>query len=149
MNINSIDDNNKIPLGQLLQKAHTGFQQSLLKRFQGTEWEALTGADLNLLASLNCGATHGSELARRLGISRQAVNKLLTNLVDIGAVELEIDPKKRNQKIIVITPKGESLIHMALEKMENLEEEIAQKIGEKDASELRRLLEINWGNSLK
>lgn len=145
MSVNQIDDNNKLPLGQLLQRAHTWFQQGLLKRFQETEWEALTAADLNLLASLNCGATHGSELARRLGVSRQAVNKLLTNLVDIGAVQLEVDPEKRNQKIIVITPKGESLIHLALEEMENLERKIAQKIGPKDASALRRLLEKDWG----
>lgn len=117
--------------------------------FAETEYGNLSKADLQLLANLDCGETYASELARRMKVSRQAIGKLLKNLVADGYVSLETDPKRANTKVIVITDAGRQLVFDAIAELNRLEEELAKRIGESDARALRRALEADWGDPPK
>ncbi|WOO41800.1 MarR family winged helix-turn-helix transcriptional regulator [Rubellicoccus peritrichatus] len=144
--VNQVDEkNNRITMLQLLAQANAWFQTSLLNKFKASGWDTLGNADLNLLANLNCGSTYSSELARRMGVSRQAINKLLKNLVEASLVTLETDPQKGNTKVIVITETGRELIMQAISELDQMEALLQQRIGKTKATALRKALEADWG----
>lgn len=144
-NVNLVyDKSSSLTLFQLLGKAHAWFEKGLLEAFQKKDMPAMGKADLNLLANLNCGSTYSSELAKRLGVTRQAVTKLLHNLIDQDLVRLETVPQRRNTKEIVITPKGRDLIMAAVDELNRLETELAERIGLDNAKALRTALECDW-----
>jgi DNA-binding MarR family transcriptional regulator len=144
--VNQIDDNERaLTLYQLVDRAHTWFQEALLELLDAGEGAALSRADLHLLANLDCGTTYTSQLARRLGVSRQAVNKLVRNLVEAGLVRLEDAQGQRNVKWIVMTERGTALVAWLVGELRDLEARIARRIGAGDARALRRALEADWG----
>lgn len=68
-------------------------------------------AHLGFLAVLDCGAAnHSAEVARRLGVSRQAVHKQLRELVEGGILAIGPDPAKGNQNVITFTADGVALM---------------------------------------
>lgn len=150
--VNKVDKMAKGPLAsltllQLLDRAYAWFEEGLLRECRGPEPSSLGRADLRLLANLNCGTTYSSELARRLGVSRQAVGKLVKNLEKEGLVVLETDPEQRNLKRIVITPEGERWIRAAVGELQRMEQVLAMRLGEKSMAVLRQVLEADWGES--
>jgi len=102
-------------------------------------------ADLKLLANLDCGTTYASELAKRMGVSRQAVNKLIKSLVETGLVRLEAVPGKRNTKWIVITDSGRETILDLVTELNRMEALLEKRLGEELVGELRAALEADWG----
>lgn len=147
VNVNQVDESaTRMTLLQLLAGGYGWFEAGLLAALRDVEGtEGLRAADLKLLANLDCDTTYASELARRLGISRQAVTKLLRNLVDHGFVRLEPAPGKRHAKQIVITASGRVLIGHAVTALARLEEELAVRVGSDDVATLRRVLAADWG----
>jgi DNA-binding MarR family transcriptional regulator len=133
-----------VTLYQLLAGAHAWFEKGLMDAFRKKKMPPLGKADLNLLANLNCGSTYSSELAKRLGVTRQAVTKLLRNLIELELVKLETVPERRNTKEIVITPKGQDIIMAAVDELNRLEKKLAKQIGKEKASALRDALECDW-----
>jgi len=145
--IDKKDNSDQMTLYQLLDRAHQWFEAGLQESFQNGGVRSLRRADLKLIANLDCGTTYSSELARRLGVSRQAVAKLVGNLVKEGIVTLEPDPDARNTKLIVMTEKGKELIRYAVEALDAKEEELAKEIGRGPAKNLRVALEAaQWGH---
>jgi len=139
------EEDDSISLLQLLERGHTWFQEGLLAACRARGWRSLGRADLRLLANLNCGTTYSSELARRLGVSRQAVGKLVKNLVKEGLVKLETDPDQRNMKRIVITSEGGKWIDEAVGELDRMERSLAERLGEEKLAVLREALEADWG----
>jgi len=148
--VNKVDEmsgrgSDSISLLQLLERAHTWFEERLLMACRNSGQHSLGRADLRLLANLNCGTTYSSELARRLGVSRQAVGKLVKNLVKEELVRLETDPERRNMKRIVITPEGERWINEAVGELGRLECVLGERLGKERVAVLREVLEAGWG----
>ena len=96
-------------LGQAMINANQWISSSLLNLVRMRGHSNLTGAHLTFFSSLNCGLTHASEVARRMGITRQAVYKVTKELQRMDILRLEEDPSDRRQKIICITPLGETI----------------------------------------
>ena len=65
---------------------------------------------MTFLAELECGENHAAELARRTGISRQAVHKQVKELAALGLLAERPDARRRNQRTIVFTDAGVQLI---------------------------------------
>lgn len=94
-------------------------------------WNGIGPSQLAFLAELDCpSGTHASEAARRLGISRQAVHKLLRELAGMGILSVSDDPARGNRNTIAFTPHGMALMA-----------ECRTILAEMDAGLLRRLPE--------
>lgn len=70
----------------------------------------VSGAQLSFLAELECGKNHAAEIARRMGVSRQAVHKNVKDLVGQGILVEGPDPERRNQRVITFTAAGTNLM---------------------------------------
>lgn len=131
-------------LAQLVGRADLWFKKKLLAALESSDHKGFGSSDILMLANLDCGRTYPSEVARRIGVSRQAVYKLLRNLEQKEIVSLEQDSERKNSKVIVITSKGEAMIRDAIILLQGIEKELRDKIGEESVDRLRAVLELDW-----
>lgn len=136
------------PMTLLLQTAQQWVGQSLHAKMAARGHPPLTEAQTALLSNLDCGTTYASAAATRMGISRQAVYRTVRELAALGLLRLDDDTEKRNQKLIVMTDKANTLVTDARACLTEIEAELANRIGAQDATTLRRALESGWGDSL-
>ena len=81
-----------------------------------------------------------SELAARLGVSKQAVNYLLGELERLGYLERRPDPEDLRSRRIVLTRRGEHAITVVREAVAEIEREWTAMLGAKRFAQLQGLL---------
>lgn len=96
-----------------------------------------------ILTFVDNGVMTISSIAKKLGISRQAVHKSVKALSEKGFLTLEEGEDKR-ERIICMTTQGEGLLHCRKEVMAKVESEIVNQIGEEDFKKLKQLLSKSW-----
>ena len=100
-----------------------------------------------LICNVLLGIHRPSELAKKLGISRQAVSVMIKELESLGIVETRDDPNHKLARIVQINVKNEKLdvaIGKAFEKTERL---LEKRIGKTKLNNLKAALEADWGVS--
>jgi DNA-binding MarR family transcriptional regulator len=102
--------------------------------------KGITAAHILFLSNLECGNTHASAVARRMGISRQAVYRSTRELQSFGVLELLDDPERRNQKIIAMTDKGKALVLEAQDCLGIVEARLGSGLDYADRLRLQSLL---------
>lgn len=85
------------------------------------------------------GAT-STELAERLGVTKQASGQLVTELEKRGYVERREHPQGGRRRLIVLTDKALGHLRVAGTVLHQLEAEIADKVGDTDLNALRTAL---------
>lgn len=87
--------------------------------------------------------TEGSrltELARRAGMTPQAMGELVDELEKLGYVARQPDPKDRRAKLIVLTSNGWAAVEAGKQTIVGLESRIDEVLGPEGHRTLRRLL---------
>lgn len=136
------------PLGQLLLNAHQWVSLSVSHLMSERGHAKLAPAHIAFLANLDCGATHASAVARRMGVSRQAVYRTTRELQVLGILVLEDDSERGNQKIIRMTPHGNQVINDARSCLVEVEATLRNRIGARDFDRLFAILKEPWGPAL-
>ena len=76
------------------------------------------------------------ELARRVGISKQAVGQLVQDLEEMGVVQRQRDETDRRAWLVLFTPLGrEALLH-GLSVLKGLEREMRDAVGDRRVDRL-------------
>jgi len=135
----------KTNLGRLLLDRYRWFDQALLAALGDRLSVNLTSAQSLLFAELPLKGTRQSDLARSLGVSRQAINELVSALERLGLVEVVPDPESGRSKLIRPTERGRDSIRVAREVFTELETELRHRIGDGTVDQLRRGLDAEWG----
>ena len=125
------------PLALLLLRASRWFDRQLLAGLQRGGWPTLSPTQSLVFAHLDRAGVTPSELARRLGTSRQATSDLLAGLVRLDLLALQPNPARRGGKLVVLTEQGQALTRDALRLLHDLE----VSLGPARSAELRRLLD--------
>src|SRR5215212_941017 len=79
-----------------------------------------------------------TELARGANMSPQAMGELVDELEGLGYVVRRPDPRDRRAKLIVLTRKGKACLEAARVTIEDLEDEIIRRLGQRGHHQLRR-----------
>lgn len=138
----------QVNLGQLLLRAFRWFDESLIAALHAAGWPELTRAHSLIFAQLDPGGTRTAEIARRAGISRQAVHQTVQELQRLGLVSLVPDPTNRSAKLVVPTDRGRDSIRVAQATLAKLEGELARRLGREQVQALRQALEADWGPTI-
>ena len=104
-------------------------------------YKAASPAILNFLSELECGENHASEIARRLGVSRQMVSKTVTELCQLDLLVLSTDAVYGNQKVITFAPKGEKLMADARQILADLDTSLEASLNSKQLDKLIQSLD--------
>jgi DNA-binding MarR family transcriptional regulator len=100
----------------------------------------LRAAHTALLPHLSSEGVRGADLAKKLGVTKQAVSQLIAELEWWGVVEQVADPRDGRAKLVRFTAKGEQGLLQGLSVLRELEQELADKIGKRRMQELHTAL---------
>jgi DNA-binding MarR family transcriptional regulator len=100
----------------------------------------LRAAHTALFPHLNAEGVRGADLAKKLGVSKQAVSQLVTELEEWGVVEQIADPQDGRAKLVRFTKKGEQALLQGLAVLGELETDLSDKIGKRRMHELHTAL---------
>lgn len=93
-----------------------------------------------LFPHLTSEGVRGAELAKKLGVTKQAISQLVAELEYWGVVEQVEDPTDGRAKLVRFTSKGERGLLQGLAVLGELEEELGDKIGKRRMQELHTAL---------
>ena len=100
----------------------------------------LRPAHTSLLPHIDSQGTRLTELARRLGVTKQAVGQLVGDLEQLGVIERADDPADGRAKLVRFTDKGWRAMEHGLSVLRGLEAEIEQRLGRRRMRELNEML---------
>lgn len=129
-------------VAQLLFKCARLVNEQALERVNRTRGAGppLRASHTALFPHLSSEGVRGADLAKKLGVTKQAVSQLVTELEEWGVVEQVNDPADRRAKLIRFTPQGEQGLLQGLAVLRELESELGDKIGKRRMQELHAAL---------
>lgn len=127
-------------LYRLLLRASRSETTAALNRIRDLGYGDVTPADTNVMANLDTGGTSISALARRAGVTRQAVSQQITLLERAGYVERRPSDSDGRAVMVHQTARGRALLDDALDVVEELERTYAAHLGPERLALLKELL---------
>lgn len=115
-------------------------EQALARVAQQQGAPRLRRSHTSLLPHLDLEGTRITDLAERLGISKQAVSQLVDDLEELGVVAREPDPEDARARRVVFTARGRTGLLQGLQVLRDLEAELARAVGAARMRELREAL---------
>jgi DNA-binding MarR family transcriptional regulator len=98
-----------------------------------------------ILLNVAHGEYRAINIAKNLGISRQAVSAMLNELRDRGMLRMRVDPSDRRSQIVDFSPRFTKMGSACAEVLAQVERELARRIGVKSSEAMRRGLCADWG----
>jgi DNA-binding MarR family transcriptional regulator len=98
-----------------------------------------------VFAHLDAEGTRPAEIARRAGISRQAVGQTVAQMKSLGLVKLAPDPTNRRARLVQPTAKGRKALERTGTGSAAAEKVLSRRIGASRVKSLREALEQDWG----
>jgi DNA-binding MarR family transcriptional regulator len=98
-----------------------------------------------VFAHLDADGTRPAEIARRAGISRQAVGQTVAQMKSQGLVKLAPDPTNRRARLVQPTAKGRKALERTGTGSTAAEKVLSRRIGASRVKGLREALEQDWG----
>jgi DNA-binding MarR family transcriptional regulator len=98
-----------------------------------------------VFAHLDADGTRPAEIARRAGISRQAVGQTVAQMKSLGLVKLAPDPSNRRARLVQPTAKGRKALERTGSGSAAAEKVLSRRIGAARVKSLRDALEADWG----
>ncbi len=139
----------KIPLGQLLLRGYRWCDHGLRRELSERGWPAITPSQSTLMAHVRPEGIRITELAQRMGVTRQAAHHLVQELYQSGFVVTREDPSNLSAKLVVLSSNGEIVVRDALAIYVEIERVLSKNIGAKAVKDLRVALESDWGSPLE
>ena len=115
---------------QLLFKAARLLNERAIGEIRARTGRPVRVAHTAVLPHVDLEGTRLTELARRLGTSKQAAGQLVDELVAMGMLERVPDPRDARAKLVRFSAEGQAGIVEGLGVLRELEEEIRDLVGE-------------------
>lgn len=119
--------------------------ESLQRSLEQAGWPRISRNSSLVMVCITAGIDQPSQVARALGISRQAVHQILRGMHSEGLVELIDNPEDSRTKLIRFLPGTENLRAAAERATINIEQRLAERIGNSGLVALRAALAEDWG----
>jgi DNA-binding MarR family transcriptional regulator len=125
----------QVSVGQLLFKAARLWNERAMAEVQKRAPQARL-AHTTLLPHIDLDGTRSTEIARRAGITKQAVGQLVDDMVRLGMLERVPDPQDGRAQLVRFTDDGIAQLLAGIDVLEVIEVELGAALG---ASALERL----------
>ena len=121
------------------------FDGSLQSSLHERGWPTLTRPESMVMIHIILGLTRPSDVARKLGLTRQTIHATLNNMITKGLVALEGDADDKRAKRIALTVQGEAMRKDAQHIAGLMFAELQARIGKSQVSALISALSEDWG----
>jgi DNA-binding MarR family transcriptional regulator len=137
----TLEATKRASVGQLLLKAARLLDEQAITRIRARSGQQqLRRAHTSLLPHVDLDGTRLTDLAARLGVSKQAAGQLVDEMVEMGVLERVDDPQDRRAKLIRFSRRGRRGLLEGLAVLGELESELAASLGERRLKDLHRTL---------
>jgi DNA-binding MarR family transcriptional regulator len=131
-------------IGALLRMPWEVVQRRIFDRLHEHGFDDLDVPHLHVLRYPGPEGARPSELAARLGMTKQALNYLLGELERLGYLERRPDEDDARSRRIALTDRGWALVPLIRDAVADVERDWARQLGPKRFAQLRSLLvELN------
>jgi DNA-binding MarR family transcriptional regulator len=124
------------------------FDDGLQSYLQAKGWPHATRPQSMIMVHVVRGITRPSDIARNLGVSRQAVHTTINQMIELGLLELAPDEEDGRSKRVVITSTGQQMRAVAQEAMRVMSAALEERIGRKAVDALHDAFAADWGPPL-
>ncbi len=145
----SSGNSEKLNLGRLFLNAFRWMDASFIELLGDRGWRQIPKSNSLVFPHLLDGGIRPAEIARRAGVSRQAIHQVLGDLRKKGLVEMRPDPTNRRAKLVFLTARGKRFDAAVGDAASRLEQALADRIGSGNVHSLREALEAEWGPPMK
>lgn len=129
-------------IGRLFLLARRDFSQRLAKKMAEKTGNTHPIVGGSILPFIDLEGTRSTEVARRAGISKQAVGKLLKDLEDAGLVTRSQDESDGRAQIIFFTDAGVDYLLQIHASIKSIEQEYEAILGKQEVENLRSSLSL-------
>ncbi|NIB44448.1 winged helix-turn-helix transcriptional regulator [Pseudomaricurvus alkylphenolicus] len=119
--------------GRLLLNAFKFTEEGILEELYNANFTDLRIVHLGVFRQIDDDGTRLTEIAERIGITKQAMMYLVNECEDMGYLERKSDPTDGRAKIVRFTPKGKKLMKRAKQIIADQEEALEKLIGKNNA----------------
>ncbi len=135
-------------IGALLRVPAHAIHQRIIKELNDSGFEGLTMAHVPVLQYPGPDGVRPGTLAERAGMSKQAMNRLLGSMEDLGYLARSDSPDEGRARIVRFTKRGHAAYARIVETLRQVEREWSAELGHADFNELKRLLTRVWDSPL-
>jgi DNA-binding MarR family transcriptional regulator len=129
-----------------LLRAYHWMDEGLQNGLQRAGFHPRTRTQTMILVNISNGITRAAQLARVLGVSRQAIQQQINELERDDIVTQCPDPDDRRANRIVFSEKGASMMKLALSSLRDCELVLEHRLGSEMIAPLRDALLSDWGD---
>jgi len=123
--------------GHLLLKTARLFNERAVARVRAKTGADFRAAHTALLPHVDFDGTRLTELAARVGTSKQAVGELVAELEEMGMLRRDVDPSDARARLVRFTPRGKRALLHGLGVLGEIEAELAGELGAAALARLR------------
>lgn len=132
-------------LALLLRDAHAAVDAEVRAALAAAGFREIQPGHLLVLRHLGEEGARPSEIAANADVTRQAITKVVDDLEHLRLVRREPSPDDGRGVVVHYTPRGLSGLAVARRRMNELENEFAQRVGQPEWATTRNVLESLFG----
>lgn len=130
------------PVPRLLWLAAQHLTGLLHERLRDAGFDDQRPSDDAAFAHIPPGGIRLTDLARRAGVTKQAMAEVVDSLEARRYVERRPDPSDGRAKLIDFSARGWVAVATAVDAMDDIERQVSERLGERRVDALRRALEL-------
>ncbi len=129
-------------IGRLLNNAVSRFESRVLELMADAGHPQARISHISLTRNLDVDGTRVSELARRAGMTKQAMGELVNQCAALGLVVTSVDPSDKRARIVTFTPDGLVWLQAFRQAVDRAEREMREEVGAMAMDVLRGALAL-------
>ena len=135
-------------IGALLRVPAQAIQRRIIHELNAAGFEELSLPHIAVFRFPSPDGVRPSVLAERAGMSKQAMNRLLGSLEELGYLVRSDAPDEGRARVVRFTKRGHAAYAKALEVLHDIEREWRAELGQKDFTQLKEILFRVWESPL-
>lgn len=116
-------------VGRLLNNAVRRFETRVFKLLAETGHDEARFTHLNLTRNLDAAGTRMTDIARRAGVTKQAIGELIVQCEELGLIRRVADPTDARAKLVKFTERGLEWLEAFRSALQQAEEEMEEELG--------------------
>lgn len=129
-------------LAKLLLSTFTALVDVVVAELEREGHPGVTATHAFALEAIDDGAQSASELARMLGVSRQAAAKTIAALEELHYLDRHDDPEDARRKRLTVTARGNEMISIGARTFDTMRDQAAERVGVRKLESAERVLAI-------
>lgn len=121
-----------VHLGRMLLKLERHFTRQVLQKLAADGIEDITLRHFVIIPYIDHKGIRAVDIARQVGITKQAVSKLVDELVQKDYLELKPDPTDGRAFLVSMSEKGNEFLKLTIKYTQQVESQWCNQVGEDD-----------------